>query len=171
MTQHEAVRRQADFFEKSAQLVCGAVEGISEEQFRWQPAADSRSICGILRHLIRVDLWFMGEFGHVVTFSDPGERAADQVLGAFREGNREISAIISSADTALGRKLDGHPKIKHSFAEIVLHICHHYLYHYSQMVYLRRAGDRAWVANLKEWEALTYQMGADATMIKALLNK
>ncbi len=50
----------------------------------------------------------------------------------------------------------------HGFAQpgsVVVHIAQHYLYHLAQIIYLRRAQDRAWSSPMKQWEAATHLIG------------
>ncbi len=151
-------------------LILGAIMDIPDEQFWRNPSSESRSICEMIRHLIRVDIWFMSQFGFELNVEDPGDLSAADISTVLMALNREIDEIISNNTTILVRTPKGHKKIRHSFAEVILHMCHHWLYHYAQVVYLRRAEDRTWSSNLQEWDQLTYSMGMDSAMINILLD-
>ena len=113
----------------------------------------------------------MAQFGYDVGIEDPGDVSERGIVRIVREMHEKIKKIVSDPEVDLAQTLSGHKQIRHTFGEVVLHICHHYLYHYAQIVYLRRAKDRGWTSNLKDWEDVTYLMGSDSQVIQALLKR
>ncbi len=151
-----------------------ALEGIPGAQLHWQPAPESRSIGQIIRHLIRVDRWFMERLGYSPAFSDPGEVGAAELLAALKNTHAQIRAMVEKIPdpAGLGRKSDAPDAGPHeTAAEIVVHMAQHYLYHFAQVVYLRRARDRSWKAPLREWESATYVISDELAVIKQLFSR
>ena len=133
------------------------LDGISEEDLRWAPAPESRSIGEMTRHIIRVDGGFLKRLGVETQVPDPGDVSADDLLAALRTIHMETHAILDLCDddSSLDRALDGGEEHE-TPGGIILHMAQHYLYHLAQMIYLRRARDRSWESPMKEWEHATH---------------
>lgn len=135
------------------------LENIPDEQLRWKPAPESRSIGEMMRHLIRVDNWFLGRLGYPPQALDPKGGTVEDILLNWRAVHRQIETILENCrdDSELSRRSQVSDAGEHeTLGGVILHIGQHYLYHLAQMVYLRRAQDRNWPAPLKEWENATH---------------
>jgi len=134
------------------------LNGISEEQFRWRPAPESRSISEMMCHLIRIDNSFLQKLGQSIKTQDPRNGTADDVLMALQNVHRQMYDLVNDCkdDSELFRKstLQDAEDID-TIKEHVLHSCQHNLYHLSQMIYLRRALDRNWISPIEEWDKAT----------------
>ncbi|MEK7256384.1 MAG: DinB family protein [Bacteroidota bacterium] len=135
------------------------LENLPDKQFHWKPAPDARSIAEIFRHLIRVDAMIFKEFGHSLPPDPGGEADAETLLAAFKTSNRQIISLLENlendADLAQPTTkiiMEGHDNL----GEWLVHLSQHYLYHFAQVAYLRRAQDRNWVSPNKRWEEATY---------------
>ena len=160
-----------DLYEASAKTIPAALAGISESQLNWRPAPDSRSIGEIVRHLIRVDIWFMDRMGITLATIDPGKTSPDKITAAFQALNEEIGDILKQckSEQELYRpsaKPDAKPH--ETLAENIIHMAQHYLYHLAQIVYLRRAQDRDWSSPLHLWEEATYLFSDKLTAMQNL---
>lgn len=156
---HQNSQTILELYEASAKTIPAALAGISESQLNWQPGPASRSIGEIVRHLIRVDIWFMDRMGITLTTKDPGETSPEKMTSVFQALNEEIGDILKQCanDQALYRP-SANPDAKphETLAEDIIHMAQHYLYHLAQIVYLRRAQDREWPSPLHLWEEATY---------------
>lgn len=148
-------------FSSSAELILRAIDGITEEQTHWRVAPQSRSIQEITAHLIRVDLNFLKATGYNMNIDAPDTGSIDKLRHTFNNINSFILAILDN--------LGSDPELLHEFrtesengnhtlGEIVMHISQHYHYHFSQLVFIRRAQDRQWDSPMKQWEKFTYQL-------------
>ena len=161
----------AELYLAAAKTIYPVLENLDDKVLDWKPEPESRSIAGIVRHLVRVDLWFMSQFGIEIDSGDPGEVDARSLYNALVRLHDEIvSAIVSEGTNLAGMNVTGTEKISHSFAETIVHMSHHYLYHLAQVIYLRRAKDRDWQAPLALWEAATYAQGSDLSVVKRILS-
>lgn len=157
-----------------ARTLYPVLDGIPEEQLNWRPAPESRSIGQIIRHLIRVDRWFLERQGYAPDISDPGEVGPAELLQALQNTHAQIRAVLESIpdDAALARKSTAPNAGPHeTLAEVVVHIAQHYLYHLAQVIYLRRAQDRSWKAPLRDWEEATYVLSDELGVIKQLFSR
>lgn len=137
------------------QPVLAAIAGIAPEDFIWKPAPESRSISEICRHLVRVEGWFLVEIGIEPHTGDPGCDETHEVEQALKSSHEQVAALVRGLedDAALRKKMKARSSDRtYSFDYIVKHISQHYLYHASQIIYLRRAQDRDWQPPLKQWE-------------------
>lgn len=142
------------------------LENIPDEHPRWKPAPESRSISEMMRHLIRVDNWFLGRLGYQPEAVDPKGGTVEDILTNLKIGHRQIETILENCrdDSELTRRSQAPDAGEHeTLGGVILHIGQHYLYHLAQMVYLRRAQDRNWPAPLKEWEDATHLISATIT--------
>lgn len=167
-------RQIREIYSACAAPLYKVLEGLSEEQLRWKPAPDSRSIGQMARHLIRVDNWFLQRQGFSPVTGDPGEEAgAGQILAAMQQVHGQVQEILEHSDEdRLRRRHEGEDAGEHeTLAEVILHMAQHYLYHLAQMIYLRRAQDREWSPPLKEWEAATHVLAGHLAPVKDLWGK
>ncbi|MCG3157114.1 MAG: hypothetical protein DKINENOH_03745 [bacterium] len=138
------------------------LQGIPPEQLRWKPAAESRSIGEICRHLVRVNAWFLRRLGVEPQVADVPAGGAEELAAGLERSHRQVREVVQACEDDGGLlvervALDGKDREKLGVA--ALHIAQHDLYHLAQIVYLRRAQDRSWPAPLKEWEAATHVIG------------
>ncbi len=134
------------------------LDGITEEQLYWQPAAESRSIGDMMRHLIRVDMWFYKRHNITPDVADIKRPTVTQLQTMLQQALGQYEAILDGleSDALLDRRTTAADKVPYkSLGAVMAHIPQHYLYHMSQMIYLRRAQDRTWESPLPEWETAT----------------
>lgn len=134
------------------------LEGITEEQLYWQPAAESRSIGDMMRHLIRVDMWFYKRHDITPNVDDIKRPSVEQIRNMLQQSLNQYEKILDGlpSDSSLERRTTATDKVPYkSLSAVMAHIPQHYLYHLSQMIYLRRAQDRTWESPLQEWETST----------------
>lgn len=146
----------------SAKPLAAVVEGISPEQLHWKPAPESRSIGEICRHLIRVDAWYLKRLGVTPAVSDAKSGTREELAANMQLLQRQIreEVVACAQEEELFRErvsLDGKEREKLGVA--ALHIAQHYLYHLAQMIYLRRAQDRAWASPHEDWDKATHVIG------------
>jgi uncharacterized damage-inducible protein DinB len=137
-------------------VVLAAFDGIADEHFNWKPAPDSRSIAEICRHLIRVDVWYLQQMAFAPAARDSQSNSLPEIQAAFESGHQQIRQIIEGLkddDELLQIRKSPEAKREFSLEYAVKHIAQHYLYHTAQIIYLRRAQDRAWPAPLEKWES------------------
>lgn len=151
-----------EVFESSRKPLFAVLENISAEQLQWKPAPESRSIGEIMRHLIRVDAWFLKRLGVTPVVSDAKSGTREEYVEAMQKIQTQlkevVAACVNDEELHLERtSLDGKDKEKLGVA--VIHIAQHYLYHLAQMIYLRRGQDRAWPSPHNEWDAATHVIG------------
>lgn len=155
-------------YESSARTLYPVLEELDNEILNWKPASESRSIAEIARHLIRVDIWFLSQFGFVLKTTDPGEVEATKLLGVLKDQHAQIAELIGSDSIYLDAPhVTETDKISRPLGEVLVHMSHHYLYHLAQIVYLRRAIDRSWQAPLDLWEYATYEQGAALDFLRS----
>jgi uncharacterized damage-inducible protein DinB len=159
-----------EIFESSRKPLFAVLESIPAEQLSWKPAAESRSIGEICRHLVRVDAWYLKRLGITPVVSDAKSGAREEYVEAMQKIQAQIKEVVSScaSDEELRverTSLDGKDKEKLGVA--VIHIAQHYLYHLAQIIYLRRGQDRSWPSPNKEWEDATYVIGDYLLGLKA----
>lgn len=131
---------------------------LSHEQLYWKPAPESRSIGEILRHLVRVDMWFLARLGHEPTVRDKKDAKTDEIIQMLHTAYEQIDGILNACtnEDELSKKIEAKDNIRYnSLASVVMHVSQHYTYHLAQVVYLRRAQDRNWEAPLRGWENAT----------------
>ncbi len=138
------------------------LQGLPLEQLRWKPAAESRSIGEICRHLIRVNAWFLRRLGIEPQVAEVTAGNAEDLATGLERSHRQVREVVQACEDdeqllVERSALDGKDREKLGVA--ALHIAQHDLYHLAQLVYLRRAQDRSWPAPLKEWEAATHVIG------------
>src|SRR5690606_3976441 len=97
------------------------------------------------RHLIRVDNSFLSKLSLQKIVDDPEDQNAEEILSLLKIQHQQFEDFITQ-------------EIQSSHAELILHAAQHYLYHISQMIYLRRANDRNWESPINEWERITYEI-------------
>ncbi len=134
------------------------LENISHEQLYWRPAPESRSIGEILRHLVRVDSWFLARLGFEPAVRDKKDASAEEILKMMRDSYQQIDTIVNACtdERELLKKVESKDNLHYnSLAKAVMHMSQHYSYHLAQIVYLRRAQDRNWEAPLRAWENST----------------
>ncbi len=152
-----------------AKPLYAVLENIPEAQLNWQPNTDSRSIGQMMRHLIRVDNWFLKRLDFEPEIEDPGEASTPAILAALQGVHQQIISILKAIrdDAELARKSSAPDAKSHeTLAGIMIHISQHYLYHLAQMIYLRRAQDREWKSPMKQWEAATHIISDELAVIK-----
>jgi uncharacterized damage-inducible protein DinB len=136
-----------------------ALDRISDEQLQWRPGPESRSIGEIMRHLVRVDMWFLNRLGYEPQASDAKKPSLQDLLSMLQASHHQIDEILDNCkeDKDLLRK-SASPDAREDedLAGVVKHISQHYLYHLAQMIYIRRAQDREWESPIKEWEYATH---------------
>lgn len=145
------------------------LDGITPDQLAWKPAAESRSIGEIMRHLIRVDNWFLKRLGYEPDTPDQKDAPAAVLKSMLESTFAQIERILERLrdDEELIREAPSDERSSYrSLWAVLLHESQHYHYHLAQMVYLRRAQDRTWEAPLKSWEhgtdVLAAHVGAEA---------
>lgn len=151
-----------EVFESSRKPLFAVLENIPAEQLGWKPAAESRSIGEITRHLIRVDAWFLKRLGITPVVSDAKSGTREEYVENMQKIQQQIKEIVAAcaSDEELHVErvsLDGKDKEKLGVA--VIHIAQHYLYHLAQIIYLRRAQDREWPSPHNGWDAATHVIG------------
>lgn len=156
------IERVLAVYEAARQPLFAVLNGIPAEQFDWKPAPESRSIGEICRHLYRVDIWFLKRLGLVPVIEEDAPGPADEIAGRMRQIQRQIIDALNACDTDADlfverTSLDGEHTSQ--LGPVVIHIAQHYLYHLAQIIYLRRAQDRAWSSPMKQWEAATHLIG------------
>lgn len=137
-------------------LLPPTVRDITEEQLFWKPAEKSRSIAEIMRHLIRVDLFFLKQLCVEHPIADPGAQATSNAL---IETHNAIAGLFETYidehnDESLRTPFTIDDGKTDTAWRIISHAAQHYLYHASQMIYLRRAQDRNWISPIADWETL-----------------
>jgi uncharacterized damage-inducible protein DinB len=148
----------SDIHKACREPLFAVLQNISHEQLYWKPAPESRSIGEILRHLVRVDMWFLARLGFDPAVRDKKDAKAEEIVDMLKATYQQIDSILSSftEETELIRKVETKDTIHYnSPASVIMHMSQHYTYHLAQAVYLRRAQDRNWDAPLKGWENST----------------
>ena len=152
-----------EIFNESSIIIYKAIEDISEEQIHWKPAGESRSIFEISAHLIRVNIYFLKRLGYDVKVQAPKNSSVSDLNIALRSINTFIIEILNTTmdDSELLRKSTAvDAQNTENLNQLIPHFSQHYLYHYSQIVYLRRAQDRQWKSPVEDWERITYLIGS-----------
>lgn len=134
------------------------MNGITEIHANWRPAPESRSISQIIRHLIRIDNYFLKRLNQEQEYTDPIDGSTFTITEVLKNIHQQIQNLISNCaddselflkstikDADAGDNINNH----------ILHSCQHNLYHLSQAIYLRRALDRQWESPLGEWDYAT----------------
>ncbi|MGE5679415.1 MAG: DinB family protein [Bacillota bacterium] len=144
--------------EACATPLYSVLEGIKENELNWQPASESRSIGSIINHLIRVDKGFLKKLGYNTKTNDIEGGSAKEILSALKSHHKEVRDIIISCkdDSELYEKHLPDKKERGTLGDIIVHISQHYMYHLSQVIYLRRAQNRQWKSPEGQWEEATY---------------
>ena len=142
-------------FERCHAAHLAALADLPEAQANWKPAPDSRSIAEIGRHLVRVDGWFLQQMGFQPAAGDPGTNDPEAIRSALNTLREQVVTLLRGlADDQELRRERKAPDAERAFSleYAVKHMSQHYLYHMAQIVYLRRAQDRAWTSPLALWE-------------------
>ena len=156
------IARTVAIFEAAREPLFMVLDGIAQEDFDWNPAAGTRGIGKMCRHMYRVDIWFLKRLGIEPVISHDAPGPVDEVAGRMRtiqeqiigevegcEGDADLMAERTSLDGRTGARL----------GPDVVHMAQHYLYHLAQMTSLRRIRDRGWKAPLDAWEHATHVIG------------
>ncbi len=140
-------------YSDSAELLLCVLRNISVSEINFKPSGESRSIAEMIAHIVRVDNYFLKKLGEKGRFKieDLSPSAINSVLPEHFKFMKDIIVNISD-DSAIPESDDKY----NNWFDCILHISQHYLYHFSQMVYLRRADNRNWETPLHKWEELTY---------------
>lgn len=151
-----------EVFESSRKPLFAVLENISAEQLQWKPAPESRSIGEIMRHLIRVDAWFLKRLGIAPVVSDAKSGTREEFVENMQKIQQQVKEVVAACANdeelhAERTSLDGKDKEKLGVA--VIHMAQHYLYHLAQIIYLRRAQDRNWPSPHNDWDAATHVIG------------
>lgn len=151
-----------EVFESSRKPLFAVLENISAEQLQWKPAPESRSIGEIMRHLIRVDAWFLKRLGVTPVVSDAKSGTREEFVENMQKIQQQVKEVVAACANdeelhAERTSLDGKDKEKLGVA--VIHMAQHYLYHLAQIIYLRRAQDRNWPSPHNDWDAATHVIG------------
>ncbi|NIR49529.1 hypothetical protein GWO43_13595, partial [candidate division KSB1 bacterium] len=100
--------------------------------------------------------WLLKQIGVEPVVDDPCSDVLDEIEAAMTALQNQIRNLFdelkSDEELKTERRAPESEK-PHSIAHIVKHISQHYLYHTSQIIYLRRAQDRNWEAPTKIWES------------------
>lgn len=131
---------------------------ISDEQFNWRPAPNSRSISEMMCHLIRVDNSYLKLLNQEIKTTDPKNGSVSDVLYRVKQVHQQIYELLKSRndDSELySRSTAQNASEKDTINEHILHSYQHNLYHLSQMIYLRRALDRKWISPIDKWDKAT----------------
>lgn len=131
---------------------------LTHDQLYWKPAPESRSIGEILRHLVRVDMWFLTRLGYEPSVRDKKDASRDEIIQMLKDTHAQIDTILRSCtdEKEFLKKVESNDSLRYnSLAAIIMHASQHYNYHLAQTVYLRRAQDRNWEAPLRGWEHAT----------------
>ena len=121
-----------------------------------------------------MDKWFLDRLDITHSIADPGEVGSNELLAALQNTHKQIAGVLKNIrdDAELTRKSTSPDANPHeTFAEVLVHMAQHYLYHFAQIVYLRRAQDREWKAPLKLWENASYVLSDELAAIKHLFSK
>lgn len=151
-----------EIFSECSQLIYETLNEIPEEQINWKPAAESRSIYEITAHLIRVNIFFLQRLNYEVKVQAPKTNSTDDLNTALFNINSlifEILNYLKDDSELLVKSTASDAKETENLNQLIPHLSQHYLYHYSQMVYLRRAQDRQWKSPVVDWERVTYLIG------------
>ena len=144
------------------------LEHITAEQLAWRPAPESRGIGEIMRHVVRVDIWFLNRLGYEPRASDTKKPSVEDLISMLESSHSQIGEILDACkdDKDLLRKSSApDAREDEDLGGVIRHISQHYLYHLAQMIYLRRAQDRQWESPIKEWEYATHVI-ADFLLMK-----
>lgn len=134
------------------------LENIPEDQFRWRPAPESRSISEIMCHMIRVDNSYLKRLNQKQSNMTPVTGSLAEVLEMLKGVHGQIRSVIDNCSDdselfTISTLNDAKPE--DTINEHILHSCQHNLYHLAQMIYLRRALDRSWDSPINEWDKAT----------------
>lgn len=143
-----------------AEPIAATLDGLAEDRLQWKPAPDSRSISGIVRHVIRVDNMFIRRLGGEPCVADPGDVNAAALAAALRDQQAQVAALLSALDeSTLKSQAVADAEPHETYGGVLLHMAQHHLYHSAQIIYLRRALERDWNAPLAAWEHATHVIG------------
>ncbi len=168
---HSLAESLANIYRVCSKALYPVLNGLSEQQLNWKPAPESRSISEIYRHLIRVDAWFLKQFQIQPAVQDPGETHAAHLLDSLRQSHQYVLDLLRACQTPADlRRQSPAPELAghNTLAEAIIHMAQHYLYHLAQVIYLRRAQDRAWPPPQAEWEHATYVLSDHLLMIQQI---
>lgn len=141
-----------EIYSRSSNLLLAVIDDITKDEISYKPSEESRSIAEMLAHIVRVDNYFLKKLGTEGQFKIP-DLTLHSIHKALKDHFNFMAGLISN-----GRENDiiiGDDK-HNNWHDRILHICQHYLYHFSQMVYLRRVKNRDWESPLHQWEEITY---------------
>lgn len=152
-----------EIFNECAILINKTIGDIPEDQINWKSAEESRSIFEITAHLIRVNIYFLKRLSYDVNIQAPKNNSVSDLRTAFKNINDYVVEILDKLKDDSGllvKSIVPDAKDTETLGQLIPHFSQHYLYHYSQMVYLRRAQDRQWKSPVEEWERVTYLIGS-----------
>lgn len=134
------------------------LEGITDSVLNYKPEKDSRSIGEMMLHLMRVDVWMLKRYGFELKTKIPKTVGNNLILDTLKSIHMEIEKIIKECNDEEFNKpaLIESPKPTDTLINGILHIAQHYLYHLSQMIYLRRAKERNWISPIDDWDKATH---------------
>lgn len=134
------------------------LDGISDSVLNYKPENDSRSIGEMMLHLMRVDVWMLKRYGFEPKTVVPKTVDNILILNSLKSLHAEIENIIlESSDEEFKKYAQIEtPKPTDTLINGILHLAQHYLYHLSQMIYLRRAKERNWNSPIDDWDKATY---------------
>lgn len=158
MSLERKVKMLAEVHKACREPLFGVLQKLPYEQLYWKPAPESRSIGEIVRHLIRVDMWFLARLGFEPLVRDKKDAKTDEIVQMLHSTFEQIESILNACanESELSKKIEAKDNIRYnSLASVVMHVSQHYTYHLAQVVYLRRAQDRNWEAPLRGWENST----------------
>lgn len=132
---------------------------IPEEHYRWKPAPESRCICEIMAHTIRVNRFLLKKIGYdpeYIEMKNPSPEQMEKSLNAMHDYIADILHNLHDDEELLRNSSLEEAGSRDTIFDTVVHISQHYLYHTAQMIYLRRAKDRNWKSPSDLWEKATY---------------
>lgn len=134
------------------------LDGIDDLILNYKPEKDSRSIGEMILHLMRVDVWMLKRYGYELQTEVPKTVYKNLILKTLKSIHLEIENIINkTSDEEFNKSAQiESPKPTDTFINAILHLAQHYLYHLSQMIYLRRAKERNWESPINDWDKATY---------------
>ena len=156
------ISRTVEIFDASRGALFAALDGLSQEDFDWDPAPGSRGIGRMCRHMYRVDVWFLKRLGIEPATGRDAPGPVGEIAGRMRAVQDQVVAEVEGCESdedlmAERTSLDGETGAR--MGVDVVHMAQHYLYHLAQITYLRRMRDREWKAPLDEWERATHVIG------------
>ena len=72
------------------------LEHITAEQLAWRPAPESRGIGEIMRHVVRVDIWFLNRLGYEPRASDTKKPSVEDLISMLESSHSQIGEILDA---------------------------------------------------------------------------